>query len=197
MYIMKTQIALDRHTAHDMAFSLLKGTGGFGLLRMQHLITIAEEESLETDEETEMFIALAPFLEAGSSPVCETSRNLYLNAAIYLDRYGYYREGAAIASVDVSHWLNLFAGTPNDQYFRPTARNANVRHALEKLDRKVKDNGALAFSIEDRVQSVSDRFGERSIYVSAWVMSLYSIADEEDVLAATLSTHPRELHSPK
>jgi hypothetical protein len=161
-----------------MAFTLLSGTDK--LIRMQHLIALAELEPLREPEDREMGLALAPFLEVGSSVVCEQTKNIYFDAACYLDRYGYYQEASALASVEVSHWINFFAGAPNDSYFRATARNAAVRHFLEALDRKVKDNGALAESTEDRIQSIADRFGKRSLYVSAWLMSLYSLAEDDE-----------------
>jgi len=165
----------DRATA--IAFDLIGGTLSFE--RAEQLAWLAATHRPETnDEEYLTGLALAFFLEAGSSPTCHITGHQYLDAALYLDRNGFHNEAAILANIEVSQWLSVFMGV-NDQlaYFCAPAKHKTIGRWLMSLDATVAESGAIVSSTDERIRSSVGRHGPRSPYVSAWLATVHSSED--------------------
>lgn len=122
-------------------------------------------------------LALSVFLEVGDSPACKITGHKYIDAALYLQRHGYYREASIIAHLEVSHWLSVFLGLNDRLAAFPTSHHdAPIGEWLMSLDANVAENGAIVANYDERIRSVMNRHGAHSPYVSAWLATISSSA---------------------
>jgi hypothetical protein len=173
----------------EIAIDLLDGESVQAHLRTQSLLALAQSVPPIPSLDRESSIALCAFLELGAAQKLEQTGNIYLDAAIYLDMQGFYHEAAALATTTTSIWVGYFAGIKPNSYFRRTPSNASLREYLQWVDSHVNEDGSMAFSIDERIESASKRRGRRSIYVLAWLMA---VTDAEEV--PTESNVPASLH---
>jgi hypothetical protein len=173
---MSTQkLTPDRAT--EIAFDLIGGTQSFE--RAEQLAWLAATHPPATsNEDYSTGLSLTFFLEAGASPTCHITGHQYLDAALYLDRYGFHNEAAILANIEISQWLAVFMGV-NDQlsYFSAPAKHKEIGRWLMTLDATVAESGAIVSSTEERVRSSVGRHGPRSPYVSAWLATVHSADD--------------------
>jgi hypothetical protein len=162
----------------DMALDILSGETAQSHLRTQSLLALAQSVPPIRSLDRESSIALCAFLELGATQKLEQTGNIYLDAAIYLDLQGYYHEAAALATTTTSIWVGYFAGIKPNSYFRRTPNNASLREYLQWIDSHMNEDGSVAQTIDERIDSTSKRRGKRSIYVFAWLMA---ITDTEEI----------------
>jgi hypothetical protein len=163
--------------AAEIAFDLMGGTQSFE--RAEQLAWLAATHPpLTGDDEYLTGLSLTFFLEAGTSPTCNITGHQYLDASLYLDRYGFHNEASILANIEISQWLAVFMGV-NDQlsYFSAPTKYKEIGRWLMSLDATVAESGAIVSSAEERVRSSVGRHGPRSPYVSAWLATIHSSGD--------------------
>ncbi|WP_276972152.1 hypothetical protein [Ferrimicrobium acidiphilum] len=163
---------LTPNTAAELAFELTGGSASFERAEQLAWIGSMCQPDMSQDD---YFVALSLtfFLEAGSSPTCHITGHQYIDGALYLQRHGYYREAAILANLEVSHWLSVFMGL-NDRLsvFPQRHRDDHITHWLTMLDASVSEDGSIASTFDERIQSIIKRRGAKSPYVSAWLATI-------------------------
>jgi hypothetical protein len=167
---------LTPNTATELAFELTGGSSSFERAEQLAWVGAMRQPAMSSDDYLTA-LSLTFFLEVGSSPTCHITGHQYIDAALFLQRRGYYREASIIANLEVSRWLAVFMGL-NDRLsaFPPRQHDVHIADWLTTLDATVSEDGSIASDFDERVQSVMRRRGAKSPYVSAWLATITSSA---------------------
>jgi len=168
---------LTPNDAMRIAFDLIGGSDMFA--RAEQLAWVAATHPPDLSEaEYSTGLSLSFFLEAGYSPVCRITGHPYLDAALYLDRFGFHEEARIIANLEISQWLGVLMGLHTQlAYFAHPVKHTQLGRWLMTIDATVDETGALVSEVEERIRSCALRHGKSSPHVAAWIMATHTDDD--------------------